>query len=313
MSSADTKRSAPQGADPTSEPRGAGNGNRRRESESKSKGMGSYGQDVRELKDSAKTTVRGGLDSFTAMRRLAMAELNLSRHAAGQSMVWLAVGIVFGASFWLLLMAGTVVAMHEKLEWSWLVSLLVAAGVSLAITLLGAWRAKHYFDYTGLRTTRRELARFGFGETDDDDEAKPSFPYLQRRVQRAERVAEGRREQTLDALASVKQKARDTMTPGRILAAGAVSGFVVGRQTQTGNVTGRIRRTGLAARSMLLTTDTALRGLSELASLAMSTFAAMKSADAAEQSAETAEAVTEPSRTAAWNPEDPGEYRGRDP
>lgn len=296
-----------------------------------------YGQDVRNLKDSAKSTVRGGVDSFTALRRLAMAELNLSRHAAGRSMVWLAVAIVFGASFWLLLMAATVVAMHEKLGWSWLVSLLVAAVVSLLITLFGALRMRHYFGFTGLKSTKLELARFGIGDEDDDDsDFKPSFDYLMKRVDRAEMVAEGRREQTVSAFEAMRQQARDVVTPGRVLAAGAVSGYLVGRRGrgESDRVTyGRIQRTGLAARSALYTTDTALRGLSELASLAASTFAAFKSSDAAAKSGEAAAASgeaavasnvaasaavdaassaapsatspTEPPRSASWDPEDP--------
>ena len=264
-----------------------------------------YGDDVRNLKDSAKTTVRGGVSSFTALRRLAAAELNLSRHAAGRSVVWLAVAIVFGASFWLLLMAGTVVLMHDKLGWSWLVCFWVAALVSLLITLVGALRVRHYFGFTGLKSTKLELARFGIGEEDDDEpDAKPSFSYLQNRVARAGLVAEGRREQALSAYATMRQQARDVVTPGRVLAAGAVSGYLVGRRGRGESdevVMGRFQRTGIAARSALYTTDTALRGLSELASLAASTFAAFKAKDAAE----AVDTVSEPPRAASWDPEDP--------
>lgn len=293
---------------------------------------GTYGEDVRNLKDHARSTVRGGVDSFAALRRLAMAELNLSRHAVGRSMVWLAVAIAFGASFWLLLMAGSVVALHDKLGWSWLVSLFVAAGVSLLVMLVGALRVKHYFSYTGLDSTRRELALFGIGDEHDDSDVKPSFASLQKRVDRAEFVAEGRRQQTVEAFTSLRSQARAAMTPGRVMAAGAISGYLIGRRGRGESdvvVQGRIQRTGLAARSALYTTDMAVRGLSEIASLAISTFAAYKSSAAADSSedaaasssvaasaavdaADAVDAVTpqpEPSRAAAWDPEDLTQYK----
>lgn len=299
---------------------------------------GTYGEDIRNLKSNARATVRGGVDSFGALRRLAMAELNLSRHAVGRSMVWLAVAIAFGASFWLFLMAGAVVAMHDMLGWSWLLSLFAAAAASLIVMLVGALRVKHYFGYTGLDATRRELALFGIGDEPDESDAKPSFASLQKRVDRAEFVAEGRRQQTVQAYTSLRSQARAAVTPGRVMAAGAISGYLVGRRGRGESdrvVQGRIRRTGLAAKSALYTTDMAMRGMSELASLAITTFAAFKSSQAADSSSEAADASSaaasassvaasaavdaaesvdavtpEPSRaSAAWDPEDLSNYK----
>lgn len=274
-SSAHTSQSAPQGAD------------------SRSKQRHRYGgkitSDFDSLKDTAKTTFKGGLDSFGALRRLALAELNLSRHAAGRSVVWVAVSAVFGASTWLLLMTAAVVAMHQYLGWDWLAALMVSAGASAVITVIGVVMMMRFFAHTGFRATKEELARFGIGDEDDDKEHKPSFAALQKRVDRAEAVAEGRRQQTLEAFAATKAQAQAAVTPARILAAGAVSGYVVGRNKV---IRGAVRRTGVTTRAAYYTTDTALRGLGEIASLAVSTYAAYKSNEAADSSDEAATAAS---------------------
>lgn len=274
--SAQSPQSAPSGADSRSTRRRA------------RVAGGRYAQDLKDLRGHARSTFSGGLDSLTAMRRLALAELNLSRHAAGRSVVWVAVGAVFGASTWLLLMAAAVVAMKSQLEWSWLSALLISAVVSLVIALVAAFMVRRYFAFTGFKATKHELARFGVGEADDDEDSdrKPSFRALQRRVDRAEAVAEGRRRQTLESFAAAKAQAKAAVTPGRVLAAGAISGYVVGRNK---GISGSLRHTGAASRAALYTTDTALRGLSEIASLAASTFAAFKSAEAADESATAAD------------------------
>ena len=50
---------------------------------------------------------------------------------------------------------------------SWLLSLLLAALLSLAITAAAGIAAMRYFDHTRLQATRRQFARLGFGELAD--------------------------------------------------------------------------------------------------------------------------------------------------
>ena len=282
---AHTTQSAPNGAD-----------SRSKTHKNRTRYGGGIQQDFADIKDSARSILSGGMDSLTAMRRLALAELNLSRHAVARSIVWVAVGAVFGASAWLLLMTAAVVAMHYMLDLSWLAAVLISALVSAVITAIAVVMVMRFFAYTGFKSTKDELARFGFGEPEGDDEQKdrkPTFAALQRRVDRAETVAEGRRQQTLDALESTKAQARAAVTPTRILAAGAISGFVVGRSK---GISGSIQRTGIASRAAYYTTGSALQGFSEIASLAVSTYSAYKSRDAAdnaEVAAENAEAAAD--------------------
>ena len=78
--------------------------------------------------------------------------------------------IIFGASAWLLC-AGALIALLQRLGWSWLQSLSVTALISIGVTVLAAWKVGRYFDHTGLHATRRQLQRLGlFDEHDDADE-----------------------------------------------------------------------------------------------------------------------------------------------
>ena len=56
-----------------------------------------------------------------------------------------------------------------------------------------------------------------------------NYKQLQRRVDRAERLVEGRGLQTQTHWAELKQNWREGWTPARIIAAGLVSGFISGR------------------------------------------------------------------------------------
>lgn len=56
-----------------------------------------------------------------------------------------------------------------------------------------------------------------------------NYKQLQRRVERMERLVEGRGLQTRDHWAELKKNWREGWTPARIIAAGLVSGFVSGR------------------------------------------------------------------------------------
>jgi hypothetical protein len=142
---------------------------------------------VRELRDTGKATLSAGRDAGKALRILLSADVSLARSAFGRTLAFTGVAIAFGASAWLLLMATLIVALSRGLGWSWALSLLLAALLSVAITLFAGWRAMQYFEHTRLKATRRQFARLGFGELADlmPDPDSPAST-----AQAAERVAE---------------------------------------------------------------------------------------------------------------------------
>ncbi|KRG71554.1 hypothetical protein [Pseudoxanthomonas dokdonensis] len=64
------------------------------------------------------------------------------------------------------------------------------------------------------------------------------FESLQRRVRRAEHILEGRIEQTRTSSQSLRSAWREGWTPGRIVLAGLVSGFLTGRAEPLRSLTG---------------------------------------------------------------------------
>jgi membrane protein implicated in regulation of membrane protease activity len=127
-----------------------------------------------ELADAQKqlgATGRAGLsaagDAAKALRILVAADISLARSAFGRTLAFTGIAIAFGASAWLLLMAALIVAMNRGLGWSWGVSLLLTAVLSIAVTALAGWRAMHYFEHTRMKATRRQFARLGLGELAD--------------------------------------------------------------------------------------------------------------------------------------------------
>ena len=116
-------------------------------------------------------TGRAGLDAVNdaakALRILISADLSLARSAFGRALAFTGVAVAFGASAWMLLMATLTAVLHDFMGWSWLLSLVVSAGLSLVGTALGTWRALRYFEHTRLQATRRQLARLGIGELAD--------------------------------------------------------------------------------------------------------------------------------------------------
>ena len=130
-------------------------------------------ESVRRLGASSKAAVASAKDTGRALRSLVSADLALARSALGRALAWVAVGIVFGASAWLLVV-GALIAVLQRLGWSWLQSLSFAALLSIVVTAVAAWRTIHYFDRAGLHATRRQLARLGIGDEGDDDEQEKS-------------------------------------------------------------------------------------------------------------------------------------------
>ena len=126
---------------------------------------------VRAIGAEGRATLDSAIDSGRALRRLVSADLALARSALGRALAWTAVAIVFGASAWLISM-GALIALLQATGLSWLVSLSIAALLSLAVTGLAVWRVSVFFDLAGMHATRRQLTRLGlFSESDADDAA----------------------------------------------------------------------------------------------------------------------------------------------
>ena len=87
------------------------------------------------------------------------------------------VGIVFGASAWLL-MAATLIALLQSWGLSWLQALLITSLLSLAVTGYAIWRVSYFFHHTGMHATRRQLSKLGlFDEpSEDDPDAEVQIP-----------------------------------------------------------------------------------------------------------------------------------------
>ncbi|HEY0503939.1 MAG TPA: phage holin family protein [Lysobacter sp.] len=124
------------------------------------------GESLRGIGAGAKASLGAATDSARALRSLISADLSLARSAMARALTFAGVAVVFGASAWLLLM-GTLVALLRSFGLSWLASMLVAAGLSLVVTVYACLRAAHYFEHTRLQATRRQLARLGIGELAD--------------------------------------------------------------------------------------------------------------------------------------------------
>ncbi|WP_345777327.1 phage holin family protein [Lysobacter sp. MMG2] len=123
-------------------------------------------ESLRDIGSTAKASLGAAADSARAFRTLVAADLSLARSALGRALTFAGVAVVFGASAWLFLMA-TLVALLRSFGISWLVSMLIAAGLSLVVTVYAGLRAAHYFEYTRMQATRRQLARLGIGELAD--------------------------------------------------------------------------------------------------------------------------------------------------
>jgi hypothetical protein len=142
---------------------------------------------LKDLGASGRAGLSAAGDAAKALRILVAADISLARSAFGRTLAFTGVAIAFGASAWLLLMATLIVALSRGLGWSWALSLLLAALLSVAITLFAGWRAMQYFEHTRLKATRRQFARLGFGEL-ADLMPEPDSPAST--AQAAERVAD---------------------------------------------------------------------------------------------------------------------------
>lgn len=110
--------------------------------------------------------LKAASDSLKALRILVAADFSLARSAFGRTLALTGVAIAFGASAWLLLMAAMIAAMQSA-GLSWVVSLLIAAGLSIVVTVGASYAGMRYFEHTRMQATRRQFARLGFGELAD--------------------------------------------------------------------------------------------------------------------------------------------------
>jgi hypothetical protein len=131
-------------------------------------------ESLRRVGNSGKDGLASAVATARALRMLMVADFALARRALARAMVWLSVAAVFGVSSWLLLMGALIALLQRVAGLSWLSSLSVAAGLSLAITALGVWRTLHYFEFTRMEATRRQLKAMGFGE--EEEAAEPDMP-----------------------------------------------------------------------------------------------------------------------------------------
>lgn len=122
------------------------------------------GESLRQVGAAGRASLGAATDAAKAFRTLLIADVSLARSALGRTLALTGVAIAFGASAWLLLMATLVVYLTRGLGWSWALSLLVTALLSLVITAIAAWQGMSYFEHTRLQATRRQLARLGIGE-----------------------------------------------------------------------------------------------------------------------------------------------------
>lgn len=125
------------------------------------------GESLRQVGAAGRASLGAATDAAKAFRTLLIADVSLARSALGRTLALTGVAIAFGASAWLLLMATLIVFLTRQLGWSWSLSLLVTALLSLAITAIAAWQGIRYFEHTRLQATRRQLARLGIGELSD--------------------------------------------------------------------------------------------------------------------------------------------------
>ena len=121
---------------------------------------------LRGLRDEGRAGLKAATEVAKALRILIAADISLARSALGRTLAFTAVAIAFGASSWLLLMAAMIAAMQAA-GLSWVIALLIAALLSVAVTAGAGYAAMRYFEHTRLQATRRQFARLGFGELAD--------------------------------------------------------------------------------------------------------------------------------------------------
>ena len=122
-----------------------------------------------------------------------------------------------------------------------------------------------------------------------------NFDKLKQRVERREMLADGRLSQTQMAYTTLRHTWREAWTPGRIVVAGLLAGFVAGRSQPTRV----IRRIGAIGGPQWIRTISALSGLFASLQAAVAAVTAKSAAETADEAAgEAAEAADVAAETA---------------
>ena len=134
-------------------------------------------ESVRRVAAAGRETFGAGRDTARAVGRLVGADLALARGAIVRALPWAAMALVFAFSTWLMLLAVMVVAFHA-LGLGWLAATALGAAISLVATALAGWRVIAFLQHAGLHATRRQLARFGLFQDEEEEESasRPSHP-----------------------------------------------------------------------------------------------------------------------------------------
>ena len=122
-----------------------------------------------------------------------------------------------------------------------------------------------------------------------------NFDRLRLRVERREQLLDGRLSQTQTAYAKLRRNWREAWTPGRIVIAGLLAGFVAGHAEPTK----AIRRIGAIGGPQWVRTFSALSGLFASVQAIIAAVTAKSAAKTADHAAETADVAAETAGAAA--------------
>jgi hypothetical protein len=129
-------------------------------------------ESVRRIADAGQALAGSVWGTFKAFRALVVADLALSRSAAGRILVLGAVGTALGASAWLFGM-GLMVVVLRGFDMPWWLAIAIPTLVSAAGAALCALLALRAFELTRFQATRRQLAKIGIGDDPDDVDRNP--------------------------------------------------------------------------------------------------------------------------------------------
>lgn len=130
-----------------------------------------------------------------------------------------------------------------------------------------------------------------------------NFEQLKQRVERREMLLDGRVTQTRMAYATLRDTWREAWTPGRIVVAGLLSGFIAGRSQPTRV----IKRIGAIGGPQGIRMISALSGLFASLQAASAAATAKDAADTADDAAVTADAAAASTGATAQGPIEPGD------
>ena len=129
-------------------------------------------ESVRRITDAGSALASSALGTFKAFRALLVADLALSRSAAGRVLVLGAIGTALGASAWLFGMVLLVLVLRS-FGFEWWLAVAVPTVLSMLGAALCAWLALRAFELTRFQATRRQLAKIGIGNDPAEVDREP--------------------------------------------------------------------------------------------------------------------------------------------